>query len=149
MKAAWADLENRKKYSCIDKKKQKDGVTITVKLACYKDIVAASEYSKSFSENDQSTVVHSAVFTGHLVYACVVVALIFCNDNSLIMRREWTPISVILLPKHLSKHNPTLLIESLATEIVGTYKYLAGISEKQENNVYKNGDKIAIFDVFW
>ena len=65
------------------------------------------------------------------------------------MRREWTPISVILLPKHLRKHNPTLLIESLATEIVGTYKYLVGISEKQENNVYKNGDKIAIFDVFW
>ena len=55
---------------------------------------------------------------------------------------------MILLPKHLRKHNPTLLIESLATEIVETYKYLAGISEEQENNVYKNGDKIAIFDVF-
>ena len=34
------------------------------------------------------TDVHSAVFTGHLVYACVVVALIFRNDNSLIMKRE-------------------------------------------------------------
>ena len=38
------------------------------------------------------TVVHSAVFTGHLVYACVVVALIFRNDNLLIMRRELTPL---------------------------------------------------------
>ena len=37
-----------------------------------------------------TTVVHSAVFTGHLVYACVVVALIFRNGNSLIMRRELT-----------------------------------------------------------
>ena len=36
------------------------------------------------------TVVRSAVFTGHLVYACVVVALISRNDNSLIMRRELT-----------------------------------------------------------
>ena len=32
------------------------------------------------------------MFTGHLVYACVVVALIFRNDNSLIMRRELTPL---------------------------------------------------------
>ena len=55
---------------------------------------------------------------------------------------------MILLPKHLRKHNPALLIESLATEIVETYKYLAGISEEQENNVSKNGDKIAIFNVF-
>ena len=38
------------------------------------------------------TDVHSAVFTGHLVYACVVVALIFRKDNSLIMRRELTPL---------------------------------------------------------
>ena len=48
----------------------------------------------------------------------------------------------------MRKHNPTLFIECLTTEIVGTYKHLAGISEKQENNVYKNGDKIAIFHVF-
>ena len=34
------------------------------------------------------TVVRSAVFTGHLVYACVIVALISRSDNSLIMRRE-------------------------------------------------------------
>ena len=39
------------------------------------------------------TIVHSAVFTGHLVYACVVVALIFCNNNSLIMMRELTSIT--------------------------------------------------------
>ena len=39
------------------------------------------------------TDVHSAVFTGHLVYACVVVALIFCNNNSLIMMRELTSIT--------------------------------------------------------
>ena len=46
----------------------------------------------------------------------------------------------------MRKHNPTLFIECLTIEIVGTY--LAGISEEQENNVYKNGDKIAIFHVF-
>ena len=34
------------------------------------------------------TVVHSAVFTGHLVFTCKIVGLIFRNDNSLIMRRE-------------------------------------------------------------
>ena len=47
-------------------------------------------------------------------------------------------------------HNPTLFIECLATEIVETYKYkhLAGICEEQQNNVYKNGDKIAVFH-FW
>ena len=36
----------------LDKKKHEDGVTVTVKLACDKDIVAAAEYS--FSESDQS-----------------------------------------------------------------------------------------------
>ena len=39
------------------------------------------------------TAIHSVVFTGHLVYACVVVALIFSNDNSLIMTRELTSIN--------------------------------------------------------
>ena len=39
-----------------------------------------------------NTLVHSAVFTGHLVYVCVVVALIFRNDDSFIMRRELTPL---------------------------------------------------------
>ena len=79
------------------------------------------------------TVVHSLMFTGHLVYVCVVVALIFRNDNSLIVRRELT--------KKLK--NPwvyyrniweniiaTLFIEYLATEIVESYKHLAGIREE-------------------
>ena len=34
--------------------KTRRGVTVTVKLACGKDIVAAAEYSESFSETDQS-----------------------------------------------------------------------------------------------
>ena len=40
----------------IDKKKHKDGVTVTVKLACAKDIdiVAAVEYNETFCEIDQS-----------------------------------------------------------------------------------------------
>ena len=37
------------------------------------------------------------MFTGHLVYAWVVVALIFRNDNSLIMRRELTPLTKKIL----------------------------------------------------
>ena len=41
----------------------------------------------------QNMVVHSAVFTAHLVYACVLVLLFFCNCNSLIMRRELTSIN--------------------------------------------------------
>ena len=32
----------------------------------------------------------------------------------------------------MRKHNPTLFIECLATEIVETYKHLAGISEEQK-----------------
>ena len=32
----------------------------------------------------------------------------------------------------MRKHNPTLFIECLATEIVETYKHLVGISEEQE-----------------
>ena len=31
----------------------------------------------------------------------------------------------------MGKHNPTLFIECLTTEIAETYKYLAGISEEQ------------------
>ena len=38
----------------IDKKKHKDGVTVTIKLACYKGMVAATEYSEIFSESVQS-----------------------------------------------------------------------------------------------
>ena len=32
----------------------------------------------------------------------------------------------------MRKHNPTLFIECLTTEIVETYKHLAGISKEQE-----------------
>ena len=53
MKVAWADLKNQNKYLFIDKKKHEDGVTVTVKLECDKDRVAA-EYGESFSEGDQS-----------------------------------------------------------------------------------------------
>ena len=49
----WAHLKNQNKPSFIDKKKYEGGVTVTVKLACDKDIVA-SEYCESFSEIDQS-----------------------------------------------------------------------------------------------
>ena len=45
----------------------------------------------------QVTVVHSAVFTEHLVYACVVVTLIFRNDNSLTLRQELTCINSKIL----------------------------------------------------
>ena len=38
----------------MDKKKHKNGVTVTVKLTCGKYIVAAAEYNKSFCESDQS-----------------------------------------------------------------------------------------------
>ena len=55
MKAVWADLKNQNKYSFINKKKHEDSVTVTVKLACDKVIVVAAEYSKSFSESNQST----------------------------------------------------------------------------------------------
>ena len=48
----------------------------------------------------------------------------------------------------MRKHSPTLFIECLATGIVETYKDLAGIAKNKKNNVYKNGDKKAIFHVF-
>ena len=54
MKVAWTNLKNQNKYSLIDKKKHEDGVTVTEKLACDKDTVAAAEYSESLFENDQS-----------------------------------------------------------------------------------------------
>ena len=54
LKVAWADLKNQNKYWFIDKEKHKDGVTVTVKLTCGKDIVAAAEYIKNFCESDQS-----------------------------------------------------------------------------------------------
>ena len=54
MKVTWGDLKNQNIYSFIDKKNHKDGVTVTVNLACGKDIVAAAEYSEIFCERDQS-----------------------------------------------------------------------------------------------
>ena len=48
----------------------------------------------------------------------------------------------------MRKHSPTLFIECLATEIVETYKDLAGIAKNKKNNVYKNGDKKTIFHAF-
>ena len=45
MKVAWADLKYENKYLSVHKKKHEDGVTVTVKLACDKDIVATAEYS--------------------------------------------------------------------------------------------------------
>ena len=46
-----ADLKNRNKHSFIDKEKHNDSVsvTVTVKLACYEDVVVAAEYCKIFS----------------------------------------------------------------------------------------------------
>ena len=38
------------------RKNTTDGVTVTVKLTCYKDIVLAAEYSKNFSGSDQSVI---------------------------------------------------------------------------------------------
>ena len=51
MKVAWADLKNQNNFLFTDKKKHKDGVMITIKLACDKDI-AVAEYSQSISESD-------------------------------------------------------------------------------------------------
>ena len=63
MKVAWTDLKNQNKHSFIDKKIHKDGVTVTVKLACDKDIVASAEYSESFSESDQSAYQETSAVT--------------------------------------------------------------------------------------
>ena len=55
MKVAWAELQNQDKFlMIIYKRKHEDDVTVTVKLACDKDIAAAecpTEYSQSFSES--------------------------------------------------------------------------------------------------
>ena len=42
----------------------------------------------------------------------------------------------------------TLFTECLATEILETHKHLVGISKEKENNLYKNGGKIVIFEIF-
>ena len=51
MKVAWADIRNQNKCLFIDKTKHKDGVTVTVKLACDKDIVAAAEIKIKWENN--------------------------------------------------------------------------------------------------
>ena len=58
MKVAWAELQNQDKFlMIIYKRKHEADVTVTVKLACDKDIAAAecpTEYSQSFSESAYS-----------------------------------------------------------------------------------------------
>ena len=88
------------------------------------------------------TFVLSAVFTGHLVYACVVVALIFRNDNSFIKK------SLILLSKHLRKHNLTLFLNVWPLKLWKHISIWRELEKNRKNNVYKNGNKIAIFGVF-
>ena len=63
MKVDWADLKNGNKHSLKDKKKHKDSVTVTVKLACDKDIVAAAEYSEILSEIKKSAYQEMSAFT--------------------------------------------------------------------------------------
>ena len=46
--------EKSKQTFAHKQEKQKDSLTVTVKLACDKDIVAAAEYSEIFSESGQS-----------------------------------------------------------------------------------------------
>ena len=46
-----------------DKKKHKDGITVTVKLACDKDIAAAAEYSEMLSETKKSAYQETSAFT--------------------------------------------------------------------------------------
>ena len=50
-----------------------------------------------------------------------------------------------LIPKHMRKHNPTLFIECLTTEIVGTYKHLAEISEEQEKQKWRQNSDFSRF----
>ena len=56
------------------------------------DVLLTFLFTTSETMRGYYTAVHSAVFTGHLVHTYVIVALIFCNNNSLIMRRELTSI---------------------------------------------------------
>ena len=48
----------------------------------------------------------------------------------------------------MRKHNPTLFIECLTIEIVGTYKHLAGISEEQEKQCLQNWRQNSDFSHF-
>ena len=46
----------------------------------------------------------------------------------------------------MRKHNPTLFIECLATEIVETYKYLAEISKEEEKQCLQKWRFLTFFD---
>ena len=48
----------------------------------------------------------------------------------------------------MRKHDPTLFIECLATEIVETYKYLAGISQEQEKQCLQKSQQNSDFSRF-
>ena len=48
----------------------------------------------------------------------------------------------------MRKHNPTLFIECLATEIVETYKHLAGISEELEKQCLQKWRQNSDFSCF-
>ena len=48
----------------------------------------------------------------------------------------------------MRKFNPTLFIECLATEIVETYKHLAGISEEQEKQCLQKWRQNSDFTLF-
>ena len=48
----------------------------------------------------------------------------------------------------MRKHNPTLFIECLTTEIVETYKHLAGISEEQEKQCLQKWRQDSDFTLF-
>ena len=96
------------------------------------------------------TVVHSTVFTGHLVYSCIAVTLIFRNENSLIMRQKLTLLK-----------NPGVYYRNIRENIIRLFllnvwplkmwKHIniwQELAKNRKNNVYKNGNKIAIFHVF-
>ena len=48
----------------------------------------------------------------------------------------------------MRKHNPTLFIECLTIEIVGTYKHLAEISEEQEKQCLQKWQQDSDFSRF-
>ena len=48
----------------------------------------------------------------------------------------------------MRKHNPTLFIECLATEIVETYKHFVGISEQQEKQCIQRWRQNSDFSCF-
>ena len=98
------------------------------------------------------TAVHSAVFTGHLVHACVVVVLIFCYDNSLIMRWELTFIHQKIFDFVTKTWENIIWLFLLNVWRLKSWKHIniwRALAKNRKNNDYKNGDKITIFDVFW